>query len=68
MAEIDYAAKGREVARLAARGSWDGNLPEKPDAGYVRIVGCDVTKMTEAQAKELHDAYREALKIPNERS
>lgn len=60
--KIDYTAKGREVARLAQRGSWDGNLSEKPAAEYVRIVGCDLTKMTEAQAKELADAYREAIK------
>lgn len=31
----------------------------------VRIVGCDLTKMTEAQAKELADAYREAITPAN---
>lgn len=65
--KIDYAAKGREVARLAQRGSWDGNVPDRPAAGYVRIVGCDLTKMTEAQAKELADAYREAIKPASRR-
>lgn len=61
MSNIDYAEKGREVARLAIRGCY-GTPPEKPPAGYVRIVGVDVTRITEAQAKQLADAYREAIK------
>lgn len=57
---IDYAAKGREVARMAIRGAYDKPTP-KPAIEYIRLVGIDPTKMTEAQAKELHDAYREAI-------
>lgn len=58
----DYAAKGREIARLALRGAYDGKPPSKPTASFVRIVGLDITKLTEADAKELADAYREAIK------
>lgn len=62
MTKIDYAAKGREMARLALRGAYDGKPDPKPTASLVRIVGLDISKLTEAQAKELADAYAAAIK------
>lgn len=60
MTAIDYAAKGREIARIVLRGS-QGELPEKPPLHCLRIVGIDATKLTEAQAKQIADAYRASI-------